>query len=440
MNVLIVGNGFDRKLGLKTDYISFLDWMQEKGYGVGQKFAEYSKKIHFPHLETSDSRIKEYKEFAPQTQFEGEKFNILNPTDAKYFEELKESYLANSLLYVLPEITSKNPPANTKHPNIWYSFIQLLRYQKKNKLLDINTSRFEKYLGDEGNWVDIEGLIQKSIETRIQNDYFKAGIFSISGYFDVFSLANLLLMDLNENRQKPKEEIYALVWEDFLEFKKTLCNYLTPLSEKIKANWHLFEKASLLKYKETNGDTNIIHANQYEKIIDFNYTPFVSEKSKLYYVHGNKDDRDNIVFGLDMNIKGGEFQKDERKTTFELSLNKNKELLKFSKISQLLHLQVDKISHPLNKITQLSIVGHSMGEQDYSYYFSILDRNVDNIQLNCFWYEFNEGGNNKESMKDALFEMLTEYEKYSNQRILHKMIFEGRIKFKKTFIPQIIKY
>ena len=43
MRVLIVGNGFDRKIGLKTDYISFLDWMQEKGYGVGERFAEYSK-------------------------------------------------------------------------------------------------------------------------------------------------------------------------------------------------------------------------------------------------------------------------------------------------------------------------------------------------------------------------------------------------------------
>lgn len=437
MRVLIVGNGFDRKLGLKTDYISFLDWMQEKGYGVGERFAEYSKKIHFPYLQTSDSRIKEYKEFAPQAQFEGEIFNILNPTSVKYFQESKESYLANSLLYVLPEITSNNPPANTKHPNIWYSFIQLLRYQKKNKLLDINTAGFEKCLCDEGNWVDIEGLIQKSIETIIQQGHFKGGIFSISSHFDVFSLANLLLMDLNKNHQIPKEEVYALVWKDFLEFKKILCCYLTPLSEKIKKNWPNFEKASLLKYSE-NEEINIIRANSFEKIIDFNYTDFGPENPNLYYVHGNIDDLKNVVFGLDMNIRGGEFQKDERKTGFELSLIKNKELLKFSKISQLLHLQVDKVSHPLTKITELSIVGHSIGEQDYSYYFSILDRNVDNIQLNCFWYEFNEGGNNKESMKDALFEMLTEYEKYSNQRILHKMIFEGRIKFKEVFIPKII--
>lgn len=439
MRVLIVGNGFDRKIGLKTDYISFLDWMQEKGYGVGEKFTEYSKKIHFPYLETSDSRIKEYKEFAPQTQFEGGTFNILNPIQSNYFQEPKESYLANSLLYVLPEIISKNNPPITKHPNIWYSFIQLLRYQKKNELLDINTSRFEKYLGDEGNWVDIEGLIQKSIETRIQQDYFKGGIFSVSAYFDVFSLANLLLMDLNESRQRPKKEVYELVWNDFLEFKRTLCNYLTPISEKIKKHWQVFENASLIEYNKNNDDTNIIQVNQYETIIDFNYTDFGPDDPKIYYVHGNIDDRDNVVFGLDMNIKGGTLEKDERKTTFELGLTKSKQLLKFSKISQLLHLQVHKDSHPLNKITQLSIVGHSIGEQDYSYYFSILDRNVDHIQINCLWYGFNEGGNNKEFMKNALFEMLTGYERYSNQRILHKMIFEGRIKFKEVFIPQIIR-
>jgi len=437
MRVLIVGNGFDRKLGLKTDYISFLDWMQKNGYGVGERFAECSNKIRFPFLEASDSRINEYKEFAKSTQFEGEKFNILNPIQGNYFQESNESFLANSLLYVLPEIISKNNPQKTKHPNIWYTFIQLLRYQKKNKLLEINTSRFDKYLGDEGNWVDIEGLIQKSIETRILKDYFKQGIFSIANYFDVFSLANLLIMDLKESRQRSKEEVYELVWKDFSEFKKILSNYLTPISEKIKNKWPQFEKISLMKYKENN-EINIIHASHYEKIIDFNYTDFGVENPNVYYVHGNVDDRNNIVFGLDMNIKGGALEKDERKTTFELSLTKNKPLLKFSKISQLLHLQVDKTAHPLNKITQLSIVGHSIGEQDYSYYFSILDRNVDYIQINCLWYEFNEGGNNKEFMKEALFEMLTGYEKYSNQRILHKMIFEGRIKFKEVCIPKII--
>ncbi|HRI24771.1 MAG TPA: AbiH family protein, partial [Ferruginibacter sp.] len=172
-------------------------------------------------------------------------------------------------------------------------------------------------------------------------------------------------------------------------------------------------------------------------IINFNYTNFLPAYLNTYYVHGNIDDFDKIVFGLDMNIKGGEFQTDERKTKFEISLHKNKQLLKFSKISQLLHLQVDKTSVPLNIISTLSIIGHGIGEQDYSYFFSILDRNADSIQINCFWYKFNEEGDNKESTKEALFEMLTSYEKYSNQRILHKMIFEGRIKFKEVFIPNI---
>ena len=437
MRVLLVGNGFDRKLGLKTDYISFLDWMQEQGYGVGEKFAQYSKKLHFPHLETG-SRIEEYKQFGRSIQFEEEKFNILNPTHLNNFDESKESHLANSLLYVLPEITSKNISAIRKHPNIWYSFIQLLRYQKKDKLLEINTARFERFLCDEGNWVDIEGLIQKSIETRTLQERFSGGIFSISSHFDVFSLANLLSMDLNQSRQWPKEEIYKLVWEDFLEFKKALCNYLTPLSEKLQKNWSFFETASIREYQKSNQKTNIIRTSDYEKIINFNYTPFLCESSQLYHVHGNKEDRDSIVFGLDMNIKGGALEKDERKTTFELGLTKNKQLLQFSKISQLLHLQVDKISHPLNKISQLSIVGHSIGEQDYSYYFSILDRNVDNIEIICLWYEFIDGGSNKEFMKIALFEMLTAYERYANQRILHKMIFESRIKFKEVFIPKIV--
>jgi hypothetical protein len=41
-HVLFVGNGFDRKIGLKTDYISFLEWMKKEGYGVGENFKENS--------------------------------------------------------------------------------------------------------------------------------------------------------------------------------------------------------------------------------------------------------------------------------------------------------------------------------------------------------------------------------------------------------------
>ena len=438
MQVLIVGNGFDRKIGLKTDYNSFLDWMREKGYGVGQRFSEYSNKINSHFLAQSESRIKDYKSFAYKSfEFSGERFNILNEKTTKHFEEQDESYLANCLLFLLPEITNNNTPYNTKNPNIWYCFIQLLRHQKQHNLFNIDVSKFEKYIGEEGNWVDIEGLIQKSIESRIQEDYYKAGIFSLSRYFDVFSLANLLVMDLNENHQRPKEDIYKLVWTDFLEFKKTFCGYLTSISNKVNNVWAKFESGTSKEFNDKSGGKSILSLTNYHKIINFNYTNFWPEKPDVYYVHGNIDDLSNVVFGLDMNIRGGEFQKDERKTTFEINLHKNKELLKFSKISQLLHLQVDKKSNPLGKTDTLSIIGHSIGEQDYSYYFSILDRNVDFLQINCLWYEYNEVGNNKESMKDALFEMLTSYEKYSNQRILHKMIFEGRIKFEEVFIPRI---
>ncbi len=139
------------------------------------------------------------------------------------------------------------------------------------------------------------------------------------------------------------------------------------------------------------------------------------------------------------NIKHGNLNQTERKTTFELDLSKNKLLLRFSKLSQLLHLQIDKPSQWFEQISRISIVGHSIGEQDYSYFFSILDRNIDFISIHCLWYEYNEGANNKESMKEALFEMLTSYEKYSNKRILHKMIFESRIKFKEVFIPKLFE-
>ncbi len=438
--VLIIGNGFDRKLGLKTDYVSFLDWMKKEGYGVGSNFKERSEKIEYNlGYDTTVSRIQLYKEFSSKSiDFLGKKFNIRNPISGNYFNEPTENKLANDLLYLLPEIIGNTSLIKTKEANIWFSFIQLLCYEKEHRLLKLDISKFEKYLGAEGNWVDIEGLIQKSIEVRVQHDYFKQGIFSIVNYFDIFSLANLLTIDISENHQKTKEKIYELVWNDFLDFKKTLSNYLVMVSNKKDASWSKYDIVSK-KYKESeSGEKSIIQMTYYHKIINFNYTDFFKENSQVYYVHGNSNDGKEIVFGLDMEIKGGLLHDTERKTTFEINLNKNKQLLRFSKISQLLNLQVDKESSQFNKISILTIVGHSIGEQDYSYYFSILDRNVDHIMIICLWYEYNEGGNNnKESLKDALFEMLTNYEKFSNKRVLHKMIFEGRIKFKEVFIPKL---
>jgi Bacteriophage abortive infection AbiH len=441
MNVLIVGNGFDRKLGLKTDYFSFLEWMKKEGYGVGSKFLGYSEKIYLRNINSPfEGRLQDYKDFADISEnFRGEKFNIQNLPQNKYFDVPQENFMANSFLYLLPEIISDNIQSKTENPNIWYTFIQLLQYEKKHKLFNLNISNFEKYLGDEGNWVDIEGLIQKSIEIRIQQDYYKQGIFSISNYFDVFSLANLLVMDINKNHQRRKEDIYEIVWRDFLEFKMALVDYLSFTSSSINSLQESFLRESDKHRVSSNEKAfTFININQYNKIINFNYVPFILTHDDVYYVHGDIMDNDNIVFGLDVNLKNSELNRDERKTVFEINLYKNKRLLKFSKLHQLLHLQVDKDKNKLGVVNSITIVGHSIGEQDYSYYFSILERNIDNIEIICLWYEFNEGGNNKESLKEDLLEMLFSFEKYSNKRILHKMIFEGRIKFRKTFIPQII--
>lgn len=441
MNILIVGNGFDRKIGLKTDYISFLDWMKEEGYGVGTRFFQNSEKIDYANNNFSfQNRLQCYKSFLnTPTDFIGVKFNIQNQSSVKYFEEPAENKIANNLLYLLPEIISGNKPQKTEKANIWYSFIQLLRYQKTNNLFITDISRFGNYLCEEGNWVDIEGLIQKSIEIRIQNDYYVSGIFSVARYFDIFSLANLFTMDINETYQRSKEEIYDIVWQDFLEFKKCLSEYLAFISSGIKNLDQKFIQESIQYYKSQGGKTFILNnINQFAKIINFNYVPLVFNHADVYHIHGDIDDREKIVFGLDVNLRNSELHTDERKTTFEIKLSRSKSLLRFSKLHQLLHLQVDKGKNNLGKVFSLTIIGHSIGEQDYSYYFSILDRNIENIEIVCLWYKYNEVGNNKESSIESLFEMITSYERYCNQRIIHKMIFEGRIKFKEVYIPRII--
>ncbi|HRI26039.1 MAG TPA: AbiH family protein, partial [Ferruginibacter sp.] len=221
MNVLIIGNGFDRKIGLKTDFLSFIDWMKKRGYGVGDRFRKQSEKINFPFItHPGQTRIDNYTKFkGVHIQYAGEIFTIRNWTVDKNLDESTESRLSNDLLYLLPEITGNETLSKTSQPNIWYCFIQLLLFQSKTNLLDISASEFTQYINTNGNWVDLEGLIQKSIEVRVTQDHFRDGIFSITNHFDVFSLANLLLLDIKDHRQKAKGEIYKAVWLDFLEFK-----------------------------------------------------------------------------------------------------------------------------------------------------------------------------------------------------------------------------
>ncbi len=444
MDVLIVGNGFDRKLGLKTDYISFLQWMKSKGYGVGNQFKNNSDKIDTPYRKSpTETRLAHLKTLNHRDHdFSGVKFNIRNKNGENHFHEQEERFYANAILYLLPQITNSNQrECISNKANIWYCFLQLLLFEENNKVFNLDTRHFTSYLDCNGNWVDVEGLIQKSIEVRINEAYYNSGIFSIKSYFDVFSLANLLSIDINDTFQKPKEEIYNIVWNDFLEFKEALCIYLEEISSKAPNIWPILkQKADEML---NNGiKTEYFNPEKYQKIISFNYTDFFSKSTvpiSSYNVHGVFLDKRNIVFGLDIDIKNGLFKEPGIKTDFENKLHKNILLRNFLKISQLLQLQVEKEHNSFNTIGWLSIIGHSIGEQDYSYYFSILDRNVETIKITCYWYEFNEGGNNKDSLKNAVFEMLTAYERYSNKRVLHKMIFEARIKFKEIYIPRIIE-
>ena len=303
---------------------------------------------------------------------------------------------------------------------------------------------FEVFLNDDGKWIDIEGLLQKSMQIRIQEEKFKTGIFSLTNHFDIFSLANCLLNEGFVIHQKEANKIYDLVWNDFLEFKGLLCQYFTSL-QTISVNLNQYSKYCD-NYKTTNSynlDKFIINFNDYNSVINFNYTNYVIESNNSYYVHGKVTDIKKVVFGFDVNIKNGVFDKDERKSSFEIELSKNKSLSRFSKVSQLFELQIDKppfINRGL--IRELAIVGHSIGEQDYSYYFSLLDRKydgnecVDFISIVGLWYTFGDK-DNKEEMKESLFEMLTQYERYANKKVLHRMIFEGRIKFKEAFIPEL---
>jgi len=451
--VLIIGNGFDRQIGLQTDYFSFLDWMQKKGYGVDQKFHDISSKMTLGV--TLDSRFaiyprnnlsnEKYYEKYEKGQFKST-FKFENYHNSQF---LTDADWCKEIYFFLPVILNQ-PSFTQPKPNVWYCFFQLLRFSHKLK-------PYANFMNIQGNWIDLEGIIKEAIAEILPESQAGNRGFSIVHFCATLILPSTLVSPQNGWNTAIKndfikyniEKIKELLIDDFLELKETLADYIKQIQDEKKIKWEQFF-GSL-----SDTTAPILKREGFGQIITFNYTNFIAPFGKVYHVHGEVNDGSKIVFGLDPFRKDETFHDSGKLSELEEKIFNDRWLSKFTKISQLLTLQKNKQGNTLiSDIDKVVIIGHSIGVQDYSYYFSLIDQNENQIRIDCLWYDFNENkqnderklqedyseivrSNNELSMQNALFEMLQQYERYAKKRILHRMIFEGRIKFIKIEIPTL---
>lgn len=467
--VLIIGNGFDRQLGLKTDYFSFLDWLQLKGFGIDQKFSEISQSMSLG--EVNNGIFNTFPRVAETNQeYYARNITRIGKKSLRFDSFSNSQYLPDNFQYkeiyfCLPFIIGQTSFISTK-PNVWYCFFQLVRHAKTLEQLKLELSRYlipyTKLMSIQGNWIDLEGIIKEAISEIINGEIIstekrKGESFTLINFCLALLLPSSIINENNGWNIAPRhdfiklniEKIKEYLIDDFLEIKLNLTLYLKEIHSKNKITWSQF-------FSSLNNETRLeLNRESFGQIISFNYTDFIDPYKKVYHVHGDVRDGQNIIFGLDPFKKDETFHDSGHLSILEENIFNDNSLSKFTKISQLLTLQKSKRENLLiNNIEKIVIVGHSIGVQDYSYYFSLIADNEKNIRIDCLWYEFNINDeihekeierntnnmprkNNEQSMQNSLFEMLQQYERYAKKRILHRMIFEGRIKFIKTEIQTI---
>jgi len=433
-NILILGNGFDRQLGLKTDYISFLDWIEEQNYsdkGVANLVNNMS------HMDKPIGSVSEATDFILSL------FNKTDSIEIQIFREslfhsvvrTKEQDYSLQLIRLIILGKQKFPIGwDFSKQNIWYSYFNFLRkfvsLPKENEENVFNVL-FTECINSEGRWIDLETLIELNVRHIINHpDIISANYINICTFTRYLLLCDGELRSANADLKK---EIDKLLWDDFIEFKNLLTKYLEiQYSNKVNLN-----------SQHIGLQLNV------QKVINFNYTHTVSKlinngfltfaKADVYNVHGDINDKNNVVFGLDTFFRDLPLL-DDGKSSEEIRLLSDEVYVKYSKVYQLLALQKEKDIYKIGKADKLTILGHSLGVQDYSYFFSIFDRSIDVIEIEYICYHYsNNKGENKLSGQDALFKLLNSYEKISRKRVLHKMIFEGRIKFREAYLPQIFE-
>lgn len=219
------------------------------------------------------------------------------------------------------------------------------------------------------------------------------------------------------------------------EFNKYIINQRNNVNYYERSKYRLKEIINL-------NDTNLLDELKSLFILNFNYTKILypPRSSQFYFpnisiqeqnIHGELTDyglKRNIIFGIDSE---------------EISMKKNKYIYPFTKTYRVIdnnirgHLQ--KNIRMNNNPDYIYFYGHSLGEQDYSYFQSIFDyiNLYDSSTILIFVYSdyFNKDNPKleKQLMTDRVVTLLEKYgesfkqESLRGKNLLHKLLVENRL-------------
>ncbi len=379
--LLILGNGFDIQCGLKTDYKSFFD----KRYS-NDKFIKITD--YFQNYETtivSKNVDKKIEELTIQAN------RIINSTSGDLFESIS----VWDFIFIYEKISKGNDG--------WHFVENLIFHYIANNRLT--------YKG-------IIGTNQKLDERSVN----KANKLECILYF-LFNEIKMKFspMQFNEwmlEQLKIIEEAFRLYVQQEINQKE----------------FEYYDKSRTLY-------SHFVQVNDFDSkplsIINFNYTiPRLIDNSYVQStnIHGNIQ-KGEIIFGID-----------EKNSTNKTWIEPGDTKYLFTKTARKIHSNDNDENFKLNKYndSNIFIYGHSLNDQDYSYFQSIFDAyNISESRTILFvgWTNYDKTKKLRADKVNSLIQLLKYYgDSMNNDRgknLLHRLLLEKRIRV--IEIPSISK-
>lgn len=295
-------------------------------------------------------------------------------------------------------------------------------------------------------WMDVESFIKKIMLSKTPKNNFFRSLELRHGVYDYISLFSLLFENrfdrsfYNEHEQiraikdffrckfqeydetGDKFDMVDYFYDELVKFEDDFCKYINKIS------------ANVSYHNKSKGLFSLLVGGGACDILSFNYTsPKTPENNgfncnSFNHVHGNVN-RGEIIIGYDSS---------------DLFNNIGKRV-RLSKLYQKLFSNLESFKLPeKEEVNCIKIYGHSLGDQDYSYFHSIFDyydiSKNDRISLEfCYTpYQDNEKDNEKIRINyvSSVYRLLNKYSKTFNNAndkidtLANQLLLENRLKIR----------
>ncbi|GEN94030.1 AbiH family protein [Pediococcus ethanolidurans] len=386
-NLVIIGNGFDLACNIETSFSNFIsskyNELKNEFKTAYIDFLNFSKNSRI-HSNTEENMIKEFEE----------RFLKLNGTENFWMILL----LLNMQIHAIPN---------------WCDIEAVIRDFLLNNS-EINIQKLIFYI---------------TKEQKENNQNFTIG-YSSESSLNFLEICALILLKENQKIDQFMKSPYRYLMCQLKDFESNFRLYLNEVVKAKATEYNL--KSGKLFDLIVQDDFSAVN-NEVENIVDFNYTmPAVFDNptqiggvmtkiARVDHVHGDLKDN-NLILGIDSS-----------------NISVDDEKYKFTKTYRELSLHINRTKNRLlpNTVKRINIFGHSLDEQDYSYFQAIFDRydlysSEVVIEFDYSIYNLDLKSQIKGQVYQGIIDLIQKYaDTLTNvahgKNLLHKLLLEERL-------------